>query len=106
MSTANSHTPGPWSPFLGERAEYPGIDHDHGSLIIFGENGELCGIRGKTKQERQANAYLIAAAPDLLEALEEIVINAHKNYEGSMDIYPEAIEIAREAIRKAKGGQE
>lgn len=49
-------------------------------------------------------ALLFAAAPDLLDALEEIVNNAVVNYEGSMDIYSEAVNAARAAIRKAKGG--
>lgn len=53
--------------------------------------------------EMEANARLIAAAPLMLEALEEIVGNACKNFEGSMDIYPEAIDVARAAIRAAKG---
>lgn len=50
------------------------------------------------------DARMIAAAPELLEALEEVVANAVKNYEGSMDVYPEAIEVARAALAKAKGG--
>ena len=53
------HTPGPWS-----------IDPEGSiAVTIEGGNGEpICDVYGANKE---ADAYLIAAAPDLLEALEE-----------------------------------
>jgi hypothetical protein len=63
----------------------------------------ICHV-ASSNDNAEANARLIAAAPDMLEALEEIVFNVTKNFEGSIEIRdPEAIEMAREAIRKAKG---
>jgi len=50
-----------------------------------------------------ANGDLMAAAPDLYEALEEIVENAVVYYKDSMDIYSEAIENGRKALAKARG---
>ena len=50
------------------------------------------------------NERLRELCEELVGALEEIVNNAVKNYEGSMDIYPEAIAAARSALNKAKGG--
>ena len=51
--------------------------------------------------ERDKNARLIAAAPDLLEAL-RFMVNAAKTETG-MDIYKAHIEQAENAIRKAIG---
>lgn len=61
--------------------------------------------------DQQANAHLIAAAPDLLEALIEVAAslawNAHGECRAINDgpIMPSAmaIEVARAAIAKAKG---
>ena len=61
------HTEGPWS------AAEPRHNYD---TVIRGPKGEpiaLALIAGYTKQEGTANAALLAAAPDLLEALEEMV---------------------------------
>jgi hypothetical protein len=84
------HTKGPWKVI--SKVGWDAVGPECGGVAI-------CGLI----ENNPGNAYLIAAAPDLLEALEEIVVNAVKNYEGSMDIYPEAIDAARAAIRKAKG---
>jgi len=51
------------------------------------------GIRGRTPEEMMANARLIAAAPELLEALEVL-------YE---ELSPRALRKAAAAIAKAKG---
>lgn len=42
------HTAGPWEPHV--EGEYPGINHNEGSVIIFGYKDEECGIRGKDRQ--------------------------------------------------------
>jgi hypothetical protein len=68
----SAHTPGPWSihpgAFNGARIDGPngrGVAHatQRDPHPTFGE--------GITQQEADANARLIAAAPDLLEALQE-----------------------------------
>lgn len=56
----SKHTPGPW--VIKE------IDHDEGARVSFGLVG--CGCRVYGMPEGEANARLIAAAPDLLAALE------------------------------------
>lgn len=96
-----SHTPGPWYPFIDDNTRFPGIDHNEGSVIMYGEAGEDCGIRGKDVEERTANAHLIAAAPDLLAALEDLM-------ESVMLADPNVYDLddAKEAIRKAKCGGE
>jgi hypothetical protein len=54
--------------------------------------------------EPPENARLIAASPDLLAALEQIINECRVYCEGSEDIDSYAVENARQAIRKAKGG--
>lgn len=55
----NKHTPGPWTQ-----------EHDGavviGRRVVIPVNG--CGPDGVSRKEREANARLIAAAPDLLAA--------------------------------------
>jgi len=48
-------------------------------------------------EERKANALLIAAAPDLLMALEAVIRGIPDTWEG--------VQVARKAIAKAKGGE-
>jgi len=95
-----SHTPGPW--YWGD--DYSGLygqGEGRKREVLSFERYE--GMWLAYTDHQKANAHLLVAAPDLLAALEEVVLNAHKNFEGGMDIHPEAIEIAHEAILKAKG---
>ena len=54
-------TPGPWQ-----------WHHDHGWLVVESDNGDLCIKieKGTTSKKHTADARLIAAAPELLEAHE------------------------------------
>ena len=58
----SKHTPGPWK---AEIAEYPSIYAPdlHNAWIAFT-------ARVRSPEERQANAHLLAAAPDMAEALQ------------------------------------
>lgn len=98
------HTPGPWrvQSFLQE-----------GWLIV--ENRSRCVCRcyaykegHANDMEQEANARLIAAAPDLLEALEECrgqlaLIESKSAYEQPFVL--RLIARADAAIAKAKGGE-
>lgn len=60
----SKHTPGPWTSYTGTN-----------SIWAEGKRA-VCIVTGARKhedEERDANANLIAAAPDLLEALEHIM---------------------------------
>lgn len=71
----SKHTPGPWHAFVGD---------DHDTLAVFGPDNtgekpvvEWVGLDGRARdcgyKTCVANTHLIAAAPDLLEALEAMV---------------------------------
>lgn len=98
-----AHTPGPWSV----------ADHDsNGQRIVRNEHIEICTCWHHCvvaiEQEMEANARLIAAAPDLLAALEmqmrRIDVWADTpGAGGASDALLEVGRIARTAIAKAKG---
>lgn len=82
-----SYTPGPWSVTSRERPvgdAYP---------IIEGPSGELI------SPAKAADAHLIAAAPDLLEAAEVMIAAAHTS--GTRQEV-EAFQMLRAAVAKAK----
>ena len=87
----SAHTPGPWTvggdtQFMNQVEIWPAIG------CAYGVGPEVI-----------ANAHLIAAAPDLLEALEAIV-EALSNFdeEGLIEHAQQIID-ARDAIKKARG---
>ena len=90
------HTPGPW--------EHTG----QGDIVGKEDNGyglgyvDVCGVYLRTVRGRtNANARLIAAAPELLEALIEL---ADCGAEAWGEDRP-CVRIARDAIAKATGGK-
>ena len=65
------HTPGPWKCglYLGQLSWFVHMDvGDRGRGMEIVE-----GVAGLTHEQRLANARLIAAAPDLLEALKGVL---------------------------------
>ena len=69
----NGHTPGPWFIYDEKATDglpiaAPGIDSESVSIILYGTESDECGVNGRTPEEQMANARLIAAAPDLLDA--------------------------------------
>ena len=87
----SKHTPGPWwlddDGFIasGSRDTYEIIADPHCCSDI-------------DIDEREANANLIAAAPELLEALEHITQTPEYKY-----LYPGTTSLIEKAISKAKG---
>lgn len=84
----SKHTPGPWVI----------INHQ-----IGGADGKEVGnafAPGRPAVEQEANARLIAAAPDLLEALESILLIKPTP---AQTLNWELYEAAQTAISKAKG---
>jgi hypothetical protein len=87
----NAHTPGPWNDGLHHQGHLA-IQSDSGRLVAF------CGAisRNDGQLENLANARLIAAAPDLLHALQMIDSNAAESAKWIR-------RVARDAIAKATG---
>jgi hypothetical protein len=84
-------TPGPWS-----------IDRAYGDCCVAGRDGDrIARAYGYDygEDEAIANARLIAAAPDLLEALVEL--DAWAMNESGVDYPNGTFEIVRAALRKA-----
>ena len=82
------HTPGPWAADNGiiRRADGCGI-----AIMTNVQSDDELG------PEREADARLIAAAPELLEALKRV---------SGFSVTPDDINSARDAIAKAEGGAE
>jgi len=86
------HTPGPWFVTPDGHAVY--------EKDVFGYRADtICGLPSRS-DSRAANARLIAAAPDLLAALESLVA---KNYGQPQGVTVPALDIARAAIARATG---
>lgn len=100
MSEAK-HTPGPWAVYDGKDVDFPGIEAQNGTVVIFGttRQGDDGGVRGLP-----GNANLIAAAPELLEILEELATYPEaRNYPDGPCIRPEDMEEIKRVIAKATG---
>ena len=81
----SSHTPGPW---------------ESKRRLVWDTNGFSladCWDYNRTEEECFANARLIAAAPDMLEALEYV------NAKSTIDMDDAMIDVVTAAIAKAKG---
>lgn len=96
MSEAK-HTPGPWRVGKGGPNMCPTVGTEKGLMVAMVAYGD--------SHPTQANARLIAAAPDLLEALEELadLFDAMVSGEYRPDSF--TTQPARAAIAKAKGDQ-
>jgi hypothetical protein len=127
MSTSPKHTPGPWHWRLSDNAT-PHIEHGDCLPDEIGMlKNRVCVMPSEIMHDYNslANARLIAAAPEMLEALEYVAMIAH---EGGLIGLSEAdaiiairklsarwcnlsksksesIEALNNAIAKAKGGQ-
>ena len=94
-----SHTPGPWV------AEFHG---DDASIEIWAESALIADVHSHVfGSHGQDDARLMAAAPDLLEALETLCTGLEWNIENHPTIMNEsdsqALAEARAAIAKATG---
>lgn len=86
-----AHTPGSWSSWNGEINGIGRNAHNH-------DEGLIAKMPNMSSPKQQANAHLISAAPDLLEACKKLIMYHHQNTLCSIDF--QRIE---QAIHKAEG---
>ena len=94
----SKHTPGPWEIEEHYHSGYrwiSGPKHSQLAQVVW------CMSYEDRSPECEANAHLIAAAPELLEALENLL----KVHEGEGGTQHHAGDMARAAIAKAKDSQ-
>ena len=98
-------TPGPWV-VVGRLTKYVEARLPSGLIQEVAACGPTAADEGYGQQQ-EANARLIAAAPDLLEALQDIAEywNQDQNEAAMADACWHAIHTARAAIAKATGEQ-
>lgn len=102
----SKHTPGPWEMRLSDNAT-PFIQHGKDAYLhdIDDPDHLVCVMPAKITRDFNsfANAYLIAAAPELLEALEMILQNWPVERDGmDSEILPVGVKNARAIVAKAK----
>lgn len=102
-------TPGPWrsdeqETLSGGTVFYIAQDDNAKYTPNYSDVSQTCS--GELKHIQKANAQLIAAAPELLEALQNIIAGyEHKSSCGMFDMlcHGDEIESANAAIKKALG---
>lgn len=87
----SKHTPGPWETSVNGDLQW--------DVCAPGAGDMIADLEGCDNQE--ANANLIASAPELLQALKDVV-NAHDVKMGISSVKLR-IELANQAITKAEG---
>jgi len=94
-------TPGPWK-----------VTYDAGFYVVFSEStGDVIAVMCGNYGEREGNAYMVAAAPDMYEALRLACdylhnwLNDKRNPEYVRLTLQRTCELVRQALAKA-GGKE
>lgn len=101
MSNQTKHTPGPWRSAAGSII----TEDDTRCIAVIEDDGGY----EAPEAERDANAFLIAAAPELLAAAEKLLSTqeAYSDAEFPGSTLLDALDIAkselRSAVTKAKG---
>jgi hypothetical protein len=104
----DKHTPGPWvwdCNTLRPAEPNPDVSAVHSILDADGGYGFLGSHHMETQQELDADRALIAAAPDLLAALQIVVRDWTAQFERNGHLAPTWCKRAREAIAKAGGAE-
>lgn len=95
------HTPGPWTPDRDPRIGMEWNVHildQRGHAICFMAHSD-----GASPERDEANAALVAAAPDLLDALQVFAERSSSDEFITITVRTEHVERARAALAKATG---
>lgn len=87
------HTPGPWKTDF--------VDWSDGRVYYVDGDEDFCVELQITDPNKEANANLIATAPDMLEALEDV--QKYVTFRMHLDYEKETAEKVDKAIAQAKG---
>lgn len=98
--TEPKFTKGPWGLDVGFESSRPG-DFDEYWQVHDGHDAIACSANCYAGN-REANAHLIAAAPDLYEAL-QACLNFMENTESELGFSLESADQARATLAKARG---
>ena len=91
---SNKYTPGPW--IVLETDEFGGTTITNGKSLQAERTAQAFSL---------GNAYLIAAAPEMLEALKDIlVVIPRYDLKDQTECYIQALDAVLKAIAKAEGG--
>jgi hypothetical protein len=96
----DNHTPGPWTWKYGKGGYELKIMGANGSIVVAG-----CGCCGSPfGHNLEYDARLLAASPDLLEALEALLdVQEAPREHILLGDWQRAMDAARAAIKKARG---
>lgn len=88
----NKHTPGPWLP-------------SESNIVADKEANEVAEVYGDNHEQEQANAKLIAAAPELFECLESKLLHIEEwiDFMGNEPEDLERLAKAKAALEKVRG---
>lgn len=104
MSEEKRHSPGPWVVDKHAAFAVPTAGH-----MVYAEGGEgynghlVCQLHNVYSDNQKANAHLIAAAPDLYEALLQVAY-LKPDYTNPEDYVRSVRKLATAAIEKAQKG--
>jgi hypothetical protein len=100
MTPTAQHTPAPWTYAYAPYVTQDGVELP--AFEIHGEGEKVCEtVEDQPIEAQEANARLIAAAPEVLEALIILLGDSNKP---EHRYHCDRINIARAAVAKAKGG--
>lgn len=91
----SKHTPGPWSIYNGGQDEFMVCTERNGPRTIIAE------VAGDSDTAR-ANAKILAASPEMLDALKEILVSL-ATYSDGYNLKVSIRNFAEIAIAKAEG---
>lgn len=91
------HTPGPWEAKIDPELEQFFIRASNGDKVAHAAIFKGRPIERRSDLEIESNARLIAAAPELLEALKAVQVAQRKG------TYADAFALVDAAVKKAEG---
>ena len=106
MNKHTQHTPGPWTVYTKVNSRRKTAD----VLVRDSDQNDIAQVFGETRGEAETDARLIAAAPEMLDALRLALTCLDAAADGRLEDVKDEIggtaNIVDEVITKAQGGAE